>query len=138
MKSIQNKKNIWTKTNNIALRVVNVDLWYGKEIKILMDCGFENISRGRCKLQIKKKTKNSVDDLFIHTDKALMEVNVYYNLSELSNILKYFSYKKNSTKKIKIIIKIFDSIMTNDSGDLYIKDNTKIKIESINWNIPIL
>ena len=74
----------------------------------------------------------------IHTDKALMEVNVYYNLSELNNILKYFSYKKNSTKKIKIIIKIFDSIMTNDSGDLYIKDNTKIKIESINWNIPIL
>jgi hypothetical protein len=138
MKSIRNKKNIWNKTNNVVLRVDNIGLIYGKNIRILLDCGFENISRGRCKLKLKKKTKDTIDDLFIHSDKALMEVNVHYNLSDLNEILKYLSYKKNSSKKIKIQVKISDSIMTNDLGDLYISDKTKIKIESIEWDIPIM
>jgi hypothetical protein len=138
MKSIRNKKNIWNKTNNVVLRVDNIGLIYGKNIRILLDCVFENISRGRCKLKLKKKTKDTIDDLFIHSDKALMEVNVHYNLSDLNEILKYLSYKKNSSKKIKIQVKISDSIMTNDLGDLYISDKTKIKIESIEWDIPIM
>ena len=39
----------------------------------MLDCGFENISRGRCKLILKEKSKDS-KAIFIHSDKALMEV----------------------------------------------------------------
>tara|TARA_B100000963_G_scaffold360401_1_gene391156 strand:- start:245 stop:661 length:417 start_codon:yes stop_codon:yes gene_type:complete len=138
MKSIQNKKNIWKKIDNVVLRVDNIDLKYEKDIEIYVDCGFENISKGRCKLTIRKKNKKIADNLFIHSDKALMEVSVYYNLSIINELIRYLSYKKNSTKKIKVSLKILDSLMTNDSGDLYINNKTKIKIDSIIWNIPVL
>ena len=42
-------------------------------LEIFLDCGFENISRGRCNFQFQKR-KAKVDNLFIHSDKALMEV----------------------------------------------------------------
>lgn len=138
MKLTQNKNNTWKKTDNVVLRVDNIDLQYGKDLEIFLDCGFENISRGRCKLSLRKKEKQTVDNLFIHSDKALMEVCVYYSLPNLNELIKYFSYKKNSTKKIKISLKISDSLMTNDSGDLYINDKKKIIVDSIIWNIPVL
>ena len=31
-----------------------------------------------------------------------------------------------------------DSLMINQKGDLYVDSETKIKINEINWNIPLL
>ncbi len=138
MKSIHNKKNTWEEINKVILRVDNIDLKYEKRTFIFLDCGFENISRGRCALRIKEKIGKTSDDLFIHSDKALMEVNIYYDSIFISKLLEYFSYKKNSTRKIKVILNISDSLMTNNSGDLYINNKVKIKVQSINWDIPIL
>ena len=138
MKSIQIEKNKWEKINKIVLRVDNVDLIYKQDLAINFVCGFENISRGRCVLLVKEKNKKQIDNLFIHNDKALMEVNIFLDEKKLDNLLYHISLKRNSSKKIKVTISISDSLMINQKGDLYVDSETKIKINEINWNIPLL
>ena len=138
MKSIQIEKNKWEKINKIVLRVDNVDLIYKQDLTINFVCGFENISRGRCLLLVKEKNKKQIDNLFIHNDKALMEVNIFLDEKKLDNLLYHISLKRNSSKKIKVTISISDSLMINQKGDLYVDSETKIRINEINWNIPLL
>ena len=138
MKSIQIEKNKWEKINKIVLRVDNVDLIYKQDLIINFVCGFENISRGRCILLVKEKNKKQIDNLFIHNDKALMEVNIFLDKKKLDNLLYHISLKRNSSKKMKVTISISDSLMINQKGDLYVDSETKIKINEINWNIPLL
>ena len=138
MKSIQIEKNKWEKINKIVLRVDNVDLIYKQDLTINFVCGFENISRGRCVLLVKEKNKKQIDNLFIHNDKALMEVNIFLDEKKLDSLLYHISLKRNSSKKIKVTISISDSLMINQKGDLYVDSETKIKINEINWNIPLL
>ena len=138
MKSIQIEKNKWEKINKIVLRVDNVDLIYKQDLTINFVCGFENISRGRCMLLVKEKNKKQIDNLFIHNDKALMEVNIFLDEKKLDKLLYLISLKRNSSKKIKATISTSDSLMINQKGDLYVDSETKIKINEINWNVPIL
>ena len=138
MKSIQIEKNKWEKINKIVLRVDNVDLIYKQDLTINFVCGFENISRGRCVLLVKEKNKKQIDNLFIHNDKALMEVNIFLDEKKLDNLLYHISLKRNSSKKMKVTISTLDSLMINQKGDLYVDSETKIKINEINWNIPLL
>ena len=138
MKSIQIEKNKWEKINKIVLRVDNVDLIYKQDLTINFVCGFENISRGRCIILVKEKNKKQIDNLFIHNDKALMEVNIFLDEKKLDNLLYYISLKRNSSKKMKVTISTSDSLMINQKGDLYVDSETKIKINEINWNIPLL
>ena len=138
MKSIQIEKNKWEKINKIVLRVDNVDLIYKQDLTINFVCGFENISRGRCVLLVKEKNKKQIDNLFIHNDKALMEVNIFLDEKKLDKLLYLISLKRNSSKKITVTISISDSLMINQKGDLYVDSETKIKINEINWNIPLL
>ena len=138
MKSIQIEKNKWEKINKILLRVDNVDLIHKQDLTINFVCGFENISRGRCVLLVKEKNKKQIDNLFIHNDKALMEVNIFLDEKKLDNLLYYISLKRNSSKKMKVTISTSDSLMINQKGDLYVDSETKIKINEINWNIPLL
>ena len=138
MKSIQIEKNKWEKINKIVLRVDNVDLIYKQDLTINFVCGFENISRGRCVLLVKEKNKKQIDNLVIHNDKALMEINIFLEEKKLDNLLYHISLKRNSSKKMKVTISTSDSLMINQKGDLYVDSETKIKINEINWNIPIL
>ena len=138
MKSIQIEKNKWEKINKIVLRVDNVDLIHKQDLTINFVCGFENISRGRCVLLVKEKNKKQIDTLFIHNDKALMEVNIFLDQRKLNNLLYHISLKRNSSKKMKVTISTSDSLMINQKGDLYIDSETKIKINEINWNIPLI
>ena len=138
MKSIQIEKNKWEKINKIVLRVDNVDLIHKQDLTINFVCGFENISRGRCVLLVKEKNKKQIDNLFIHNDKALMEVNIFLDEKKLDKLLYYISLKRNSSKKMKVTISTSDSLMINQKGDLYVDSETKIKINEINWSIPLL
>ena len=138
MKSIQIEKNKWEKINKIVLRVDNVVLIYKQDLTINFVCGFENISRGRCVLLVKEKNKKQIDNLFIHNDKALMEVNIFLDERKLKNLLYHISLKRNSSKKMKVTISTSDSLMINQKGDLYVDGETKIRINEINWNIPLL
>ena len=99
MKSIQIEKNKWEKINKIVLRVDNVDLIYKQDLTINFVCGFENISRGRCVLLVKEKNKKQIDNLFIHNDKALMEVNIFLDEKKLDNLLYHISLKRNFIQK---------------------------------------
>ena len=138
MKSIQIEKNKWEKINKIVLRVDNVDLIHKQDLTINFVCGFENISRGRCVILVKEKNKKQIDNLFIYNDKALMEVNIFLDEKKLNNLLYHISLKRNSSKKMKVTISTSDSLMINQKGDLYVDSETKIKINEINWNIPLL
>ena len=138
MKSIQIVKNKWEKINKIVLRVDNIDLTYNKDLTVNVFCGFENISRGRCVLFVREKNKKQIDNLFIHNDKALMDVNIFLDEKKLGNFLYHISLKRNSSKKIKITISTSDSLMINQKGDLYVDGETKIRINEIKWNIPLL
>ena len=138
MKSIQIEKNKWEKINKIVLRVDNAELIYKQDLTISFVCGFENISRGRCVLLVKEKNKKQIDNLFIHNDKALMEVNIFLDERKLNNLVYHISLKRNSSKKMKVTISTSDSLMINQKGDLYVDSETKIKINEINWNIPLL
>jgi hypothetical protein len=138
MKSIQIEKNKWEKIDKIVLRVDSADLIQKKDLTINFLCGFENISRGRCELFVKEKKKKQIDSLFIHNDKALMEVNIFLDEKKLENLLHHISLKRNSSKKIKITIYTSDSLMINQKRDLYVQSETKIIINEIYWNIPLL
>ena len=138
MKSIQIEKNKWEKINKIVLRVDNVDLIHKQDLTINFVCGFENISRGRCVLLVKEKNKKHTDNLFIHNDKALMEVNIFLDEKKLDKLLYHISLKRNLSKKMKVTISTSDSLMINQKGDLYVDSETKIKINEINWSIPLL
>ena len=50
-------KNNWKKLNKVVLRVDNVELRYEKTLSIKLNCGFENISKGRCILSLSTKEK---------------------------------------------------------------------------------
>ena len=85
-----------------------MDILFNRHPSIMLDCGFENISRGRCKLTLKEKSKDSKDNLFIHSDKALMEVNISYESIILEKVLNFISLKKNTLRKVKLTLKTKD------------------------------
>ncbi len=138
MKSTQIEKNNWEKINKIDLRVDSVDLIYKEDLTIKFVCGFENLSRGRCELFVKEKKKREIDNLFIHNDKALMEVNIFFDEKIIKKLLHHVSLKRNSSKKVKITISTLDHLMVNQKGDLYVESETKIRINKISWNIPLI
>ena len=138
MKSIQFDKNKWEEIDKIDLRVDSVNLIYNEDLTINFVCGFENLSRGRCELFVKEKNKKTIDNLFIHSDKALMEVNVFFDDKKIEKLLHHVSLKRNSSKKIKITISTLDPLMVNQKGDLYVDSETKIRINEINWTIPLI
>tara|TARA_Y200000002_G_C22410329_1_gene549508 strand:+ start:113 stop:514 length:402 start_codon:yes stop_codon:yes gene_type:complete len=128
--------NNWKSLNNVVLRVDNVEAIYTKKTEIILNCGFENISKGRCNLRVSVNNKNKKNNLYVFTDKALMEVELYYSKSEIDEILKLIFLKKSSKKSI-IILNISDNLLINENNYLYIKNNITIAINSIDWKIPL-
>ena len=62
----------------------------------------------------------------------------FFDEKIINKLLHHFSLKRTSSKKIKIIISTLDFLMVNQKGDLYVESETKIKINEINWNIPLM
>ena len=126
----------WKTIKKVVLNVNSVSTIIEKFTSISLDCSFENIAKGRCQLTVSEK-KNEKNILFVHTDKALMIVNIYYEKNKIQNLINILS-KKSSSKKIKINLDISESLMINKSGYLYVKDNLEINIKLVSWIIPIL
>ena len=129
-------KNSWKKLNKVILRVDNIELRYGKKLSIILNCGFENISKGRCILSVRTKDKKKKDTLFVFTDKALMSVDIFYSDEEISQIVKLLNFNKSS-KKTLVTLMITDELMINENNYLFIKDNVEVEISSVEWNIPL-
>ena len=129
-------KNNWKKLNKVILRVDNIELRYGKKLSIILNCGFENISKGRCILSVRTKDKKKKDTLFVFTDKALMSVDIFYSDEEISQIVKLLNFNKSS-KKTLVTLMITDELMINENNYLFIKDNVEVEISTVEWNIPL-
>jgi hypothetical protein len=129
-------KNNWKKLNKIVLRVDNVELRYEKKLSVTLNCGFENISKGRCILSVNPKDRKKKDTLFVFTDKALMSVEIFYSNEEINQIIKLLSFQKSS-KKTLVTLLITDELMINENNYLFIKDNVEVDISSVEWNIPL-
>ena len=129
-------KNNWKKLNKIVLRVDNVELRYEKKLSVTLNCGFENISKGRCILSVNPKDRKKKNTLFVFTDKALMSVEIFYSNKEINQIIELLSFQKSS-KKTLVTLLITDELMINENNYLFIKDNVEVDISSVEWNIPL-
>ena len=128
----------WKNIQKVVLNVNSIDLVFEDFLKINFGCGFENIAKGRCQLVVTEKKKKKSDNLYVHTDQALMIVNVFYEKPKLERLISTISKKKSNSKKIKIYLEISESLMVNKTGYLYVKDNLNIKVDSVIWKIPII
>jgi len=129
-------KNNWKKLNKVVLRIDNVELRYEKKLSVILNCGFENISKGRCILNVNSKDKKKKDTLFVFTDKALMSVEIFYSDEEINKIIELLSFQK-STKKTIVTLNITDELLINENNYLFIKNNVKVGVSSVEWNIPL-
>ena len=109
---------------------------YEKKLSVILNCGFENISKGRCILSVNPKDRKKKDTLFVFTDKALMSVEIFYSNEEINQIIELLSFQKSS-KKTLVTLLITDELMINENNYLFIKDNVKVDISSVEWNIPL-
>ena len=132
------KDSEWKKIHKIILNINSAEANLSDFLNISLDCGFENIAKGRCHLKIFKKNKSEKDTLFVYTDKALMIVDLYYHKNKIDELIEIFSKKRIGSKKIKVILEISGSLMINNNGYLYIKDNLKIPVKSISWIVPLI
>ena len=138
MKLAHKKKNEWKKINEVVLMVNSVDLNFRENLEISLDCSFENITKGRCKMKILEKTKKTKNSLFVYTDKPLMEVRIFHSSSYLKRLLEFFALNKNNNKKVKVSLEISDSLLVSDNGYLFVKDNLQINVDSVSWNVPVI
>ena len=137
MKLLNKQKNTWKQINEVILAVNNTEVNYERDIELNLNCNFENISRGRCIVEVLKKQKKSINSLFVHTDKPLMKVKVFYTSKEIDKLIRLLHLNKNNNKKVKISLRISNNLMINELEYLYIKDNLDLKIENYIRNIQI-
>ena len=138
MKLVDKEVNKWKKIDKIILLVNSIDISYESSISLNLNCNFENISRGRCKITIQRVAKKIPDTLYIHTDQPLMVVNIFYTIEKIEKLINFLGMNKNNKKKIRLELDISDNLMVNKDGYLYVKDKFELNINSISWNIPII
>ena len=138
MKLVDKEVNKWKKIDKIILLVNSININYESSASLNLNCNFENISRGRCNINIQRVLKKTPDTLYIHTDQPLMVVNIFYKLEEIEKLINYLSMNKNNKKKIRLELNISDNLMVNNDGYLYVNDKFELKVNSISWSIPII
>ena len=126
--------NNWAVLENIVLNVNSISLDYTKNLEVLLfNCSFDNIAKGRCKLLIEYKKKKN--EIFIFSDKALMEANLSVSKEIFSKLIYYFNSSLNRKKQIKLILS--EGLLVNNEGYLYIKENQKVLILDYKFSFPL-
>ena len=126
--------NNWTVLENIVLNVTSISLEYTKNQEVLyFNCSFDNIAKGRCKLLIEYKKKKN--EIFIFSDKALMEANLSVSKEIFSKLIYYFNSSLNRKKQIKLILS--EGLLVNSDGYLYIKENQRVLILDYKFSFPL-
>tara|TARA_B100000886_G_scaffold333177_1_gene286779 strand:- start:1651 stop:2061 length:411 start_codon:yes stop_codon:yes gene_type:complete len=124
-------KNIIVFVNHVELHIH--DIYH----RLILDCSFENIAKGRCYISIyrEKKNKNDKNEINILSDMALMEVKLFVDEKYFKELLE--SIKVKSTRKPKFKIYPHDGLLVNDDSYLYVSENKKINIKDFELFIPI-
>ena len=65
-----------------------------------------------------------------------MSVELFYSKTEIEQIIHLLGSKK-PLKKTYITLGIENKLLINENNYLFIKDNLKVGIESIEWKIPL-
>ena len=126
--------NNWEVLENIVLNVNSISLDYTKNQEVLnFNCSFDNIAKGRCKLLIEYKKKKN--EIFIFSDKALMEANLSVSKEIFSKLIYYFNSSLNRKKQIKLILS--EGLLVNNDGYLYIKENQRVLILDYKFSFPL-
>ena len=127
--------NSWKYIDEIILNILSVDLFFDStKYKMVLNCNFENIVKGRCIVTIEKKKKEK-DQILIFSDKPLMELKIFYERTFFYEVLDWLDKKAN--RKKKITIKISEGLAVNKDGYLYVKEKTKVEVLNVEWSIPI-
>ena len=126
--------NNWAVLENIVLNVNSISLDYTKNQEVLyFNSSFDNIAKGRCKLLIEYKKKKN--EIFIFSDKALMEANLSVSKEIFSKLIYYFNSSLNRKKQIKLILS--EGLLVNSDGYLYIKENLRVLILDYKFSFPL-
>ena len=126
--------NNWAVLENIVLNVNSISLDYTKNLEVLLfNCSFDNIAKGRCKLLIEYKKKKN--EIFIFSDKALMEENLSVSKEIFSKLIYYFNSSLNRKKQIKLTLS--EGLLVNNDGYLYIKENQRVLILDYKFSFPL-
>ena len=126
--------NNWAVLENIVLNVNSISLDYTKNLEVLLfNCSFDNIAKGRCKLLIEYKKKKN--EIFIFSDKALMEANLSVSKEIFSKLIYYFNSSLNRKKQIKLTLS--EGLLVNNDGYLYIKENQRVLILDYKFSFPL-
>ena len=127
--------NSWKYIDEIILNILSVDLFFDStKYKMVLNCNFENIVKGRCIVTIEKKKKEK-DQILIFSDRPLMELKIFYERTFFYEVLDWLDKKAN--RKKKITIKISEGLAVNKDGYLYVKEKTKVEVLNVEWSIPI-
>ena len=128
----------WKPLKNIILFVNHVELHiHDIYQRLILDCSFENIAKGRCYISIyrEKKNKNDKNEINILSDMALMEVKLFVDEKYFKELLESIKFKSNRKPKFKIYP--HDGLLVNDDSYLYVSENKKINIKDFELFIPI-
>ena len=131
---MKKSSNNWKVLENIVLNVNSISLDYTKNEEVLnFNCSFDNIAKGRCRLLIECKKKKN--EIFIFSDKALMEANLSVSKEIFSKLIYYFNSSLNRKKQIKLILS--EGLLVNNDGYLYIKENQRVLILDYKFSFPL-
>ena len=97
MKKLSNK---WKKLKSLILSINSSEIHFNEESKkIVLNCNFDNLAKGRCEVHLFSEKQNKKNELFVFSDKALMEVRVYFNQKNFEDIIKFLCIKSSRKKQ---------------------------------------
>ncbi len=128
--------NSWKALNHIIVFVNHIELHIHQTVqRLIFDCTFENIAKGRCSITIHKESKNNFNEINILSDMALMQINLFVNKNFFEQILE--TVKVKSVRKPKLKIYPHDGLLINNNSYLYVKENKKVKVRDFEIVVPI-
>ena len=133
MKKLSNK---WKKLKSLILSINSSEIHFNEESKkIVLNCNFDNLAKGRCEVHLFSEKQNKKNELFVFSDKALMEVRVYFNQKNFEDIIKFLYIKSSRKKQLSIFPS--EGLLINNNGYLYVRENTKVEILDQKWLFPL-
>tara|TARA_A100001011_G_scaffold377808_1_gene441890 strand:+ start:188 stop:592 length:405 start_codon:yes stop_codon:yes gene_type:complete len=130
-------ENNWKELDKIILNILSAEyIFNSSKSKVSLNCGFENLNKGRCIVNIDKSIRGSKNQILIFSDKALMKLNIFYDSKNYEKVLSWLSSRTGRKNKLSVFLS--KGLLVNSGGYLYIKKNTELEVKSIEWLIPLI
>ena len=130
-------KDNWKILDRISLNILSVDFCLNESSEsILLNTSFEELSKGRCFIKITKVKKNVLNTIFIYSDKALMNLEIFYTNDIFNKV--FYLLNSKTIRKNKLLISLSKGLSVNHEGVLFARENMKIKVLDVEWMLPIL